>query len=215
MPSTLTVDIPMSACGITWEEEFSLRFTRLEGFEGFMDDLQSRLKCKRLTSQFVVTNTDVLTNYGVTLEDDELSLEHNVQIAMYLHQVNNKSAVISNAGIIVRTPVSLAIEIDALYKTDFDVIPLMCSANGITILGSYESLVTFSPDKTAIEMPGVSCAKQPFSNFQRVSPGHYRSDFTMFRTTRNGISDNFVNFECLLNVCRVGECPTLTCIPDL
>ena len=215
MDSSLSVNIPMSTCGIAWEEPFTLRFTRLDGFEGSQGDMQAQFTCKRLTSQFAVTNKDTVSRYSAVLDEDSLSFEHEVQVTMYLHERDDPSAVINTQGVVVKHPVSLTIEIDALYRNDFDVIPLTCSANNITILGTFDSLLSFGADKAPEDMPDVACATDPFSNFNRISAGNYRSDFTMFRTTRNGISDTYVNFECLLYVCRAGECPALNCLADL
>ena len=215
LDGSLKVDIPMSACNIQWEQEFFLRFTRMTEFEGLPDDLNARLTCKRITNQFVVSNKDVLSRYNIVLDDDDLSYEHEVQVTMYLHERDDPSAVITNQGILVKSEVSLAIEVDALYRNDFDLVPLSCSANNITILGSPTSLATFQPDKAPEEMPDVACAVGPFENFGRVSPGHFRSDFLMFRTILNGVSSSYVNFECLMFVCRAGECPTLNCIQDI
>ena len=202
------VELPMSQCGIAYEQEFLLRFTKLTDFEGIENDMNARLTCKRQTNIYLLTNSDVTSRYETADEDDQLSFSQDVQIVMYLHERGNSSHVYTNQGVTVRTPVSLKIEMDSLYTSDFDAIPLMCTANNIPILGTYDSLTSFPNG----DLENVGCAVSHFSNFAKLGNGEYRSDFDMFRTVTSGVSDSAVNFQCLMFVCRTGTCPVLPCI---
>ena len=213
LDDSLTISIPMSTCGVAYDVEFLLRFTKMTNFEGLDDDLNARLTCKRMTDTFILTNNDVLSKYNEVTEDNDMTFEQDLQVIMYLHERDDPAAIITTQGIEVKTDVSLKIEMDSLYVNDFDVVPLVCTANDILILGKPDQqLDSIDQNTPADQLSDVACALSPFANFTKTAVGQYRADFKMFRTVRLRVSDTSVNFACLMYVCKSGTCPTLPCI---
>ena len=213
LDDSLTISIPMSTCGVAYDVEFLLRFTQMTAFEGLDDDLNARLTCKRMTDTFILTNNDVLSKYNEVTANNNMTFEQDLQVIMYLHERDDPSSVITTQGIEVKTDVSLKIEMDSLYANDFDVVPLVCTANDILILGKPDQqLDSLDQNTPAEQLSDVACALSPFANFTKTAVGQYRADFKMFRTVRLRVSDTSVNFACLMYVCKTGTCPVLPCI---
>lgn len=195
LPASKELIIPMAACALSYDLEFVLRFTALAGFEGVDEDVNMRLTCQRITTTFLMSNQDMVSRYEAVAAGDDMIYEQVVQAVMFLHAQGVPSNVISSGGVEVRTPVTLRIEMDDLYKNQFDILPLQCSANNQLIVDN-------------------GCSVYPFANFTREGPGTYRSDFNMFRTITNGIGDESVNFNCVMYVCQSGDCGSLPCISN-
>lgn len=139
--------------------------------------------------------------------------ETQVQAVMFLHNQGDSDDVIVNQGINVGHPVSLRIKLDNVYTTTHDILPLVCAANDIIIMGqSNLSFSSLNQLTQLTELSNIGCASAPFRNFTKLGVGDYISEFNMFRTIRNGIGDSFVTFSCLIYVCKTGTCPVSSCI---
>lgn len=188
LDGTKEISIPMGACGLTFDVAFTLRFNSVNGFYGLNDDVKVQMLCSRLYSEFLLLSNDaVVSRYKSVDSDDDIVRVQEIQALMFLHAQDDISHIITTEELPVKTPVSLKIELDSLYVNSYDIIPLLCTANGQTILDN-------------------SCAVYPFANFTRESTGSYTSNFNMFRTVKNGISDTSVNFNCIMSICELGSC---------
>lgn len=186
-----TVNIPMTACDISYEQSFRLSIIQQEDFL-VASDFTVEMTCRRFNSLFKLTNGDVTASHVIASNEDVVDFSDSVTASIFLHQRNEPANVISGEADL-DTPVSLTIEMDNIYTNTFDIMPLQCTAN----------------DKIVLD---AGCAYPPLGNFTRTGPGRLVSDFHMFRTVDNGISNPVISFECTLYVCVANDCPSVPCI---
>ena len=202
--------IPTSSCNIQFDETFHVRFTMLSNFEGSIQDLNTELMCKQTTDNILISNQDFTSTY---ITDELFKYGTQVQAVMFLHNRGETNEVIVNQGVNIGHPVSLRIKLDNVYTTTHDILPLVCAANDIIIMGeSNLSFPSLNELTELTELSNIGCALPPFRNFTKLDVGDYISEFNMFRTIRNGIGDSAIKFSCLIYVCQTGTCPVSSCI---
>lgn len=192
LDETKEISMPMSACGLSYDVEFVLRFTSVFGFQGINDDINIRLECNRIVDIFVMSNNQLTGRYVVD-GGAEINHQHQLQAAMFLYERGDTLETPISGNVAVKTQVTLKIELDFLFRNVYDITPVLCTANGQIILDN-------------------GCATYPFANFTRENTGIYRSEFDMFRTVTNGFSDSDVIFNCIMYICQSGDCGSLPCI---
>lgn len=192
LDDTKKIKLDMSVCGIQYEQEFRLSFRQYQNFEGVTHDAFLGFKCRRKESIFQITTVDEFSgSYESVKDGDEHIFEQDIHAIMYLHKTGEPHTALTS-DVTVREPVTLRIEMDNLYRNNFDMIPLQCTANNVPIIVN-------------------GCATPPMGHFIREAVGIFNANFNMFRTVTNGISDDTVVFSCIMYVCLLGNCPIVPC----
>lgn len=186
----VSVPVNREACQILRDQTFEV-VVREHPVVEYDSDIRATFSCKAEDSTLILSNTNVTSNMG-TADGEQFLVS--VQAMMYLHERDDKTAII-NSDKLVGAPVSMTIEMDAAYSEFYDVFPIECSVNGYDIL-----------------IQGCASPLSPIPNFTKMGVGEYKTDFNVFKTWVEGHPSSNLDFVCRLSVCLKESCNIPPCI---
>lgn len=185
-----SLGVNREACQILRNQTFEIAVRENPSIE-YDSDIRATFSCNAEDSTLVLSNTDVTSDFGSATGEQFLV---SVQALMYIHERDNKTAVINGAKL-VGAPVSMTIEMDEVYKEFYDVFPIECSVNGYDIL-----------------IQGCATPLSPVPDFVKIGVGEYRTDFNVFKTWVDNYPSSNLDFVCRLSVCLKDSCTIPPCV---
>lgn len=182
------ITLDMVACSIAYFSNFKLVIKDpVNALFDVDDDLVTQMQCKKVGNILRIDNADVSADIAV---DTSEVFEQTIEADLTLTLASDPTTSITSST--VGDAVSLTIMLDPLYTNDFDVFPMECTINDISILN-------------------MNCADYPMNQFEKIAVGHFQSNFSMFRPVVDGVPAESVTFSCNLFVCSLGDCPVTDC----